>query len=458
MKYIIAYLFMFNSRKILDHLLKITMQSKSVSPDSFKELKHGWIKEGILVELDDADIEEKKMLIQEIYQDLFIKNNFPVVYIEDQINRLISLSFKLPLEKRPEFFKKEIEKFREDLKENIKEWIIIVPIDNFKLEKEWSIGNVVFYPSDNKKNFDKITHLWEVALKESPHYTAEEKKAFIDQQLELLRKSFNGVTVTFAEVKTRGIIEIAQMEAMTKIRMSLNIARLYNLPYDDSHREYFGISGEIIRANIRYTMRHEAETNNLNPIFERIGFIIPFEFTEKRLQFMKDNGYKDLESIFAAEKQTDFEKRLLTTIYWYGEAINTEMYFDSKEDLESKSDFKHLQYFNLNQKFLKLMIALESILLFDENEPITNNVAERTAFLLSSKFEERKKIKRIIKELYSTRSSIVHHGKSSLSLMDLDQLSWIVQNTIFNLIKLIKKIPLNEKRDLQEYLEKLKLS
>ena len=448
---------MFNSKKIIDHLLKITTQSKSVSPDSHKELKHGWLREGIFVELDDADVKEKELLLQEIYQDPFIKQNFPRAYIEDRINSLISLSFKLPPEKRPEFFADEIKKFPEDLRKNIKEWTIIVPIDNFKIEKKCSIGDVIFYPSDNK-NFERIINLLTGILKENPHYTDEEKTRLINQQLEILRNSANGFRVTFAEVKTKGIIEIAQKEAMKKIRMSLNVARLYNLPYDSQNRMYFGIYGEVIRHNLRYIMRYESERVNINPIIERTGFILPFEFTEKRLQLMKNNGYHDLEAILLSEKQTDFEKRLLTTIYWYGEAMNTEIYFDTKDSLESTSDFKHLEYFNLNQKFFKLMVALESILLFDENEPISNNVAERTAFLLSTKFEDRKKIKHIIKDLYSKRSAIVHHGKSSLSLMDLDQLSWIVQNSIFSLIKLIKEIPLNKKEDFQEYLEKLKLS
>ena len=422
---------MFNSQKIIDHLLKISMAIKPATKDSLKELNHWWITEGSFIKLADAEVEEKKIVIQEIYQDRFIKDNFPVVYIEDRINRLISLSLKLPSEKRSEFFITEIKKLSQDLRKTIKEWTILVPIDNLKLEKKCSIGDVIFYPSDNKKNFNRIIELLTGILKDNPHYTEEQKKIIIDQQLDILRKSANDLIVTFAEVKTKGIIEIAQMEAMKKIRMSLNIARLYNLPSDNANMIYMGICGEVIRPNVRYIMRYESEISNINPIFERTGFIFPFEFTENRLKFMMKNGYKDLIDIFTTEKQTDFQKRLLTTIYWYGEAINTETYIDVKENLESKTDFKHLQYFNLNQKFLKLMIALESILIFDENEPITNNIAERTAFLLYDTYEERKDIKNKIKNLYSKRSSIVHHGKSSLSLTELDELNWLVQKTIF---------------------------
>ena len=442
---------MVNSKKIINHLLKITTNTKTDSSDHLKHFNHWWMNEGIIVELDEESVKDKNEILREIFQDPFVKNNFPVPFIEDQINRMISLSFKLPLEERPKFFVEQIKEFPDNLKKSIKEWTIIVPIDNLKIEKKFTIGDVIFYPSDNNQNFDRIVDLFKEVLKENTHYSNEQKEALINDQLTVLRDSAKGSLVTFAEVKTKGIIEIAQNEAMNKIRMSLNIARLYNLPYDGSSRMYFGICGEVIRSNLRYIMRYESGKPSLRPRMERTGFVLPFEFTEKRLQFMKENGFSDLESIFVAKKQTDFEKRLLTSIYWYGEAINTEIHFDSKDNLESSSDFTHLQYFNLNQQFLKLMVALESILLFDENEPITNNIAERTAFLLANCFNGRKKVKRIIKELYTKRSGIVHHGKSIITPWDLGQLSWIVQNTIFKLINLNKTIPLKDKKDLQNY-------
>ena len=428
--------------------------------DSFKSLKHGWLKEGVFVQLDDADVEEKESAIQEILQDTFIKANFPMDYIEDRINSLISNSFKLSPEQRPDYFNDEIQKLPEELRSYVKEWTVLIPIDNFKIDDQISIGDVIFYPSENKTNFERITNLFKGILEKNPKYSKEEKKQIINQQLTFLQKSANGEIITFAEVKTKGIIEIAQMEAMKKIRMALNILRLYNLPNDRLHQSYFGICGEVIRSNIRYTMRYESVSpiTELKPIIERTGLILPFELTEKRLEFMDKKGYKDLITIFTSQDQTDFQKRLLNTIYWYGEAVNTEINFDTKIELKAESEFKHLQYFNVNQKFLKLMVALESILLFDENEPVTNNIAERTAFLLADTYEERKEIKTIMKDFYKKRSSIVHHGKSTPSIAELNQFSWIVQATIFKLTELIPAIPLTEKKDLQQYFEKIKLS
>lgn len=449
---------MLNHKKIISHLIKITLQAKPITPDSIKEFKQVWMADGVFVELDDSDFKEKQMALDEIFKDTRIKEYFPREYVEEKIQSIISRSFNIPLEKREKFFTDEIYKFYEDLKKNIKEWVILVPIDNLKIKENFSIGDVIFFPSDNH-NFEKIandlvTHI----LKNNPHYTDDEKKVILNQQLDIIRKSANGFTITLAEVKIKGIKEIAQKEAMQKVRIALHIARLYNLPSEHESTMQFGICGEVIRYNIRYTIRYDSDLTTVAPVSETTGFMFPFEFTDKRLEFMKNNGYEDLKNIFLSKKPTDFEKRLLTTIYWYGEALKTETFYESKTALEGNSDYKHLEYFNLNQKFLKLMIALESILLFDENEPITNNVAERVAFILESKFDGRKSIKSIIQRLYKLRSGIVHHGKSNLSKDDVNLLSWIVQKTIFNLIKLIKIVPLEEKEDLQKYLERLKLS
>ena len=151
--------------------------------DSFKSLKHGWLKEGVFVQLDDADVEEKESAIQEILQDTFIKANFPMDYIEDRINSLISNSFKLSPEQRPDYFNDEIQKLPEELRSYVKEWTVLIPIDNFKIDDQISIGDVIFYPSENKTNFERITNLFKGILEKNPKYSKEEKKQIIKVQL-----------------------------------------------------------------------------------------------------------------------------------------------------------------------------------------------------------------------------------------------------------------------------------
>ena len=66
---------------------------------------------------------------------------------------------------------------------------------------------------------------------------------------------------------------------------------------------------------------------------------------------------------------------------------------------------------SLQSSTVKTAIALESLLMFDEHESITQSLSERAAFLLSNDTEIRNNISRLIKRFYSIRSGIVHGSK-----------------------------------------------
>jgi len=439
-------------------MTEIIPETTTQFPNSLKDFNHFWISEGVIVFLDDDGISVKHLLLDEILKDSFVRKNYPRDYIENQINKIISSAFKIPLDKRQDFLKKKIEEFQEELEKGIHDWVILIPIENFKLDKTWSIGDIKFYPA-NAKNINKNLALFRNNLQKNKHYTDEEKEIIVDLQKRLLTDSFKGIIGSFAEVKIRGIADVAQQEAMNRLRLILNVIRLFNLPNEESQRIFFGISGEIIQGKSRYTMRYTNDKRNLNPVIERTGYIFPFELNEKKVQFMRENGFNKLKKILSITKKTNFQNRLLTSIYWYGEAINSDISYDEKKVLENfNKEFGNLEYFNLNLRFIKLITALESLLLFDENEPIQNNIAERSAFLLSKKFEERKEIKKTIKTFYKKRSRVVHHGEGSISISDLYYLSFIVQNVIFILIKKMDVIPLRKTEDLHQYLERIKLS
>jgi hypothetical protein len=64
---------------------------------------------------------------------------------------------------------------------------------------------------------------------------------------------------------------------------------------------------------------------------------------------------------------------------------------------------------------VKSSIALESLLILDQNEPLRKNLSERTAFILSTDAEERKRISEVVSKFYDERSKVVHgHGTSIL--------------------------------------------
>jgi hypothetical protein len=169
-------------------------------------------------------------------------------------------------------------------------------------------------------------------LKNNTHYSEKEKEELIKQQLNEFESRASYVTC-FAEVKTTGVLDIAYQESIKKVRLALNIFRLYSGQKDAENKSHFGIKGEVISINQRYTMRYTTNKKQLNPIIERIGYMIPFEIDDKRKVFMRKNGFYQLRRIFTAPDKTDFEKRLLNAIFWYGEAINSQIFYEKKAEL-----------------------------------------------------------------------------------------------------------------------------
>jgi hypothetical protein len=137
---------MFNSQKALNHLLKITNHFDPLSSDPVESSDNWWVKEGILISLDSDGYKEKQLLLKEIFQDSFIKENFPEYFIEDRIDGIISNSAKIDEVDRPQFCKDQINDFSNNLKSEIKNWVILLPIDNFEIKKTMEIWRYNLLP------------------------------------------------------------------------------------------------------------------------------------------------------------------------------------------------------------------------------------------------------------------------------------------------------------------------
>ena len=111
----------------------------------------------------------------------------------------------------------------------------------------------------------------------------------------------------------------------------------------------------------------------------------------------------------------------------------------------------------MNDRLIKLFITLEALLIFDEHEPLSNNISERSAFIVGRKYKERKNIKSFLKEMYDYRSAHIHHGKSKIDPIKLDQFTRIVRNIIITLILIKDRHKLTE-TNIKSWFEKKKLS
>ena len=110
---------------------------------------------------------------------------------------------------------------------------------------------------------------------------------------------------------------------------------------------------------------------------------------------------------------------------------------------------------NFVEKIIYVLVAIESILLKDENEPIQKNIGERMAFLIENKPRERKNIINNIIEVYKIRSAFIHHGKT---IEDDEIISTFLKNSYVFFTILIQYIDkFDNKYKLIEKIEDIRL-
>jgi len=95
---------------------------------------------------------------------------------------------------------------------------------------------------------------------------------------------------------------------------------------------------------------------------------------------------------------SDYEitNRIISTINWL---------FESRQEPQ------------LSASIVKTSIALESLLISTESEPLAKSLSERAAFILSSEPDIRHKISKIVKKFYDVRSGVVHGSRKKSKML-----------------------------------------
>jgi hypothetical protein len=149
---------------------------------------------------------------------------------------------------------------------------------------------------------------------------------------------------------------------------------------------------------------------------ERFGPVEPYSISPDKLKHLEDYCYFDqFSSILEKDEKlrNDLEKRILNAIRWIGAGVH------------SGSECN---------KFLMFIIALECLLM-RRNEGKSPLIAERCAFLLSDKTDGRLKIDKVVKELYDTRSEIVHEGLTEITAEQTGSAQWLAIQCLFSVCR-----------------------
>ena len=148
-----------------------------------------------------------------------------------------------------------------------------------------------------------------------------------------------------------------------------------------------------------------------------------------------DAGLNVLSDLLANNNKTSFQKNALDALFIYARCTTTKDPAD---------------------KLLYVLVALESIFLRNNTEPIQQNLAERMAFLIEKNIQDRRKVITDVRCAYSIRSSFVHHGASIEDHEALEKFMWHAWRAITVIITATKTV--KTKDELLDHLDELKLA
>jgi hypothetical protein len=184
----------------------------------------------------------------------------------------------------------------------------------------------------------------------------------------------------------------------------------------------------IDQNNIKYS---QCSSNDLiNPLYNLSESI-----------FQIDGNKKELFRYIDEDDLSHIERKIKIAVNWVGKSLKNN---------------------HISKSFLYLCIALETLLSDEESGPINSStlyrISERVALLTRTLYDERLKVFNETKALYGKRSSLVHSGKSSVSIKDYYNLLRSIKLTIARLIELKNDNDkqIKTKEALEEWFNKIK--
>lgn len=248
-------------------------------------------------------------------------------------------------------------------------YTIFTRVFNFKCSKIYDFGNVKLYPN-------KAVFMEELGDK------CPLDNGLIDFLEKYLEKNASDKKFCIAEVYVSSAEETNAKEiAFYDLDHFLNILRVFD------RRNPIWIEGENIRM-YRFYFSCNRDKEKFSGKFESLDAKIN-RFDLDKLYKINPQLMNKIESVLKNENRTSIESKIVNSLTWLGESVK------EKDDVH---------------RLLKMIIALECLLLEKEaNKKYL--LAERCAFLLSNRFEDRIKIKKRIEDVYELRNDIVHEGK-----------------------------------------------
>jgi hypothetical protein len=304
---------------------------------------------------------------------------------------------------------------------------IWIPIAHLIIESEFKLGNITLRAL-TKEIFDN----WE---KNTLDVQKDHPERFDDikQYYNKLRKTFQGNAVAIFQTKAEQ--EQGKKMAFIETEKAISLLRLFSsamlFPQVKSYCRVFG--KENVEFSFHFVGSEKHLTTENKSVIDQ-GFSA-WTISNQKLQLLRNAGLNSISSLLREQNPSDFQDKLLQSLFIY-----------------SKASIAN----NLSDKIINTLTSLETLLLKDENEPIILNLSDRIAFLLGNTVDERKRIVKVIKEIYGLRSKLIHHGRTIDEKEKIKEYLIIVFNFYCLIIKQVSKY--QTKAKFIEHIETLKFS
>lgn len=294
---------------------------------------------------------------------------------------------------------------------------VYVPIEGIELDSSVTIGEVEFHRNNEESELSQLIATIEERDRSNSAYartTTENAQCFakitivgdgIFARAEAVRKVQEAIhTINF------GLSSTLHQPGWAKVRIA-DIVINTNTPTDDPDDVHIG-SHLTYPSNRALSPSKHSIQENLKPVHGDVLRADPAFVPELRQD--QESLERSVDRLLACyQTNGDIDKRIQRAITWYGKAVDAD---------------------TQDEQFVNLAIALESLLIGDEgggpyatSGSISQNLGERTAFLLKNDFESRYQQLRRTKQLYGLRSAIVHRGES-ITIEQLKEMDDLVKH------------------------------
>lgn len=304
------------------------------------------------------------------------------------------------------------------------------PVSRFSVENDLRFGNVIF-KTITEQIIDRIVE----DAQGSKEGQDAEYAARLDLSLARQRAQLQGLAAATMKVRAEPLraYEIALRESERAVE-ALGVFQVAatTTPEVASYCTLLG------RENVEWIKHLEMEGDRVSRISDRNVSkpVLHWHLSNDDIRkYTKTFGFDQVNRLLASKNRTKFQETLLDALLLYSRSTR------EKDPAD---------------KLVYTLVAMESVLLRNDTEPIQQNVGERMAFINANTVEERQRIIRNLKAAYTLRSRFIHHGQTISERETVCQFMVSAWALFTSLAKASQRF--ETKEQLIDHLEAMKLS